>query len=86
MSGSELYKAFLALHTRPGGFVMPNAWDGLSALLLADAGFEALGTSSAALAASLGRMDGRHAVSREEHLAHAQLLGRVSELLAHAKS
>jgi 2-methylisocitrate lyase-like PEP mutase family enzyme len=80
MPGSEIYEAFLALHTREGGLVMPNAWDGLSALLLADAGFEALGTSSAALAASLGRMDGRHAVSREEHLAHAQLLGRVSGL------
>ncbi len=80
MAGSEIYEAFLALHTREGGFVMPNAWDGLSALLLADAGFEALGTSSAALAASLGRMDGRHAVSREEHLEHARLLGRVSGL------
>src|ERR1700759_2605471 len=80
MSGSEIYEAFLALHTREGGFVMPNAWDGLSALLLADAGFEGLGTSSAALAASLGRMDGRHAGSREEHLDHAQLLARVSGL------
>jgi 2-methylisocitrate lyase-like PEP mutase family enzyme len=80
MPGSEIYEAFLALHTREGGFVMPNAWDGLSALLLADAGFEALGTSSAALAASLGRADGRHAVSREEHLEHARLLARVSGL------
>ena len=80
MTGSELYERFLALHTRPGGVVMPNAWDGLSALLLADAGFEAIGTSSAALAASLGRLDGRHAVSRDEHLAHAALLARVSGL------
>jgi 2-methylisocitrate lyase-like PEP mutase family enzyme len=82
MSGSEIYERFLALHTREGGFVMPNAWDELSALLLADAGFEALGTSSAAFAASLGRMDGRHAVSRDEHLDHAQLLGRASGLPA----
>ena len=80
MSGTEIYEKFLALHTREGGFVMPNAWDGLSALVLADAGFEALGTSSAAFAASLGRMDGRHAVSREEHLDHAQFLARVSGL------
>jgi phosphoenolpyruvate phosphomutase-like protein len=57
-----------ATDIRKGGFVMPNAWDGLSALVLADAGFEALGTSSAAFAASLGRVDGRHAVSREEHI------------------
>jgi 2-methylisocitrate lyase-like PEP mutase family enzyme len=46
------------LHGQPHGFVMPNAWDGLSALLLKDAGFQALGTSSAALALSLGRLDG----------------------------
>src|SRR5690242_4726940 len=77
---SEIYEQFMALHTRPGGFVMPNAWDGLSALLLADAGFEAIGTSSAALAATLGRPDGRHAVSREEHLEHAALLGRLTGL------
>jgi 2-methylisocitrate lyase-like PEP mutase family enzyme len=59
---------------------MPNAWDGLSALLLKRAGFEALGTSSAALASGLGRLDGRHAVSRDEHLAHARLLTDVSGL------
>ncbi|HEY0936709.1 MAG TPA: isocitrate lyase/phosphoenolpyruvate mutase family protein [Trebonia sp.] len=80
MSGSEIYETFLALHTREGGLVMPNAWDGLSALILADAGFEALGTSSSAFAASLGRLDGRHAVSRQEHLDHARLLARVSGL------
>jgi 2-methylisocitrate lyase-like PEP mutase family enzyme len=52
----------------------------LSALLLKDAGFQALGTSSAALAFTLGRLDGRHAVSRDEHLAHAILLTTISNL------
>ena len=80
MPGSELYERFLELHTREGGLVLPNAWDGVSAVLLADAGFETIDTSSAALAASLGRLDGRHSVSREEHLEHAELLGRVSGL------
>jgi 2-methylisocitrate lyase-like PEP mutase family enzyme len=79
-SQRELYEHFLDLHQQPGGFVMPNAWDGLSALLLKDAGFQALGTSSAALAFTLGRLDGRHAVSRDEHLAHATLLKAVSDL------
>lgn len=59
---------------------MPNAWDGLSALLLKQAGFEALGTSSAAVAAALGRLDGQHAISREEHLANAQLIGGITGL------
>jgi 2-methylisocitrate lyase-like PEP mutase family enzyme len=80
MAGSEHYERFMALHLREGGLVLPNAWDGLSALMLADAGFEAIGTSSAALAASLGRADGLHNVSREEHLAHARLLGQLSGL------
>ncbi|MER7682374.1 isocitrate lyase/phosphoenolpyruvate mutase family protein [Streptomyces sp. NPDC096934] len=80
MPGSELYERFMALHTRDGGLVMPNAWDGLSALILADAGFEAIATSSAAIAATLGRFDGRHAVGREEHLGHARLLGRLTGL------
>jgi 2-methylisocitrate lyase-like PEP mutase family enzyme len=80
MSGSEIYEKFMALHTRDGGFVMPNAWDGFSALIFADAGFEAIATSSAAFAAALGRLDGRHAVSLDEHLQHARLLGQVSGL------
>ena len=80
MKQSEHYERFRALHERPGGFIMPNAWDGLSVLMLKKAGFEAIGTSSAALAATLGRLDGRHAVSREEHLAHARLLGDLSGL------
>ncbi len=80
MNQHELYERFLALHQRPAGFVMPNAWDATSALLLREAGFEAIGTSSAAIAAALGRLDGRHAVSRDEHIANAQLLGRMSGL------
>ena len=80
MPGSELYETFMALHTRDGGLVMPNAWDGLSALMLADAGFEAIATTSVALAATLGRPDGRHRISRAEHLEHARLLGRLTGL------
>ena len=71
MKQPELYERFRALHEREGGFIMPNAWDGVSALLLKQAGFEALGTSSAAIASAMGRLDGRHAVTREEHLANA---------------
>jgi len=80
MAQQDLYERFLALHERPGGFVMPNAWDGGSALVLKAAGFEALGTSSAAIAAAMGRLDGRHAVSLREHLDNAELLGRMSGL------
>jgi 2-methylisocitrate lyase-like PEP mutase family enzyme len=80
MKQPELYERFRALHEQKGGFIMPNAWDGASALLLKQAGFQALGTSSAALASALGRLDGRHAVSREEHIENAQLIGKVTDL------
>jgi 2-methylisocitrate lyase-like PEP mutase family enzyme len=80
MTQPDLYERFLALHQREGGFIMPNPWDGTSALLLKAAGFEALGTSSAAIASAMGRLDGRHSVSREEHIANAQLIGRLTGL------
>jgi catechol 2,3-dioxygenase-like lactoylglutathione lyase family enzyme len=70
---AELYQSFRALHEQDGDFVMLNAWDGTSALLLKQAGSQALGTSSAAIASALGRLDGRHAISREEHICFAAL-------------
>ena len=76
----ELYERFRALHQQEGGFIMPNAWDGTSALILKQAGFKALGTSSAAIASALGRLDGRHSVTLEEHLANAKLLGDLTGL------
>jgi 2-methylisocitrate lyase-like PEP mutase family enzyme len=80
MRQPELYERFRALHEQSGGFIMPNAWDGTSALLLKEAGFKALGTSSAAIASAMGRLDGRHAVSRDEHIANAKLLGSLTDL------
>ncbi len=58
---------FRALHEN--FFVMPNPWDGTSARFLAEKGFKALATSSAALAWSLGKRDG--GVTRGEAIAHA---------------
>ena len=37
---AELYERFKTLHEKPGIFIMPNAWDAISAALLAQAGFE----------------------------------------------
>lgn len=74
------YERFRELHEGPGAFIMPNAWDGASAALLARAGFEALGSTSLGFAFSLGRQDGLHAVSRDEAVAHAALLARISGL------
>jgi 2-methylisocitrate lyase-like PEP mutase family enzyme len=55
MTGPE---AFAALH-RPGSpFLLPNAWDVASAVLLADAGFPAIGTTSLGVTAAAGEIDG----------------------------
>lgn len=78
--GGSVYEEFLALHHAPGAFVMPNAWDGASALLLKRAGFPALGTSSLAIAFAVGRPDGAHAVSRDQAIANGVLLATVSGL------
>lgn len=48
---------FRALHEDGAGFVMPNAWDAGSAVLLAEAGFAAIATTSAGIAFSLGKGD-----------------------------
>ena len=49
---------FAALHSAPGPFLLPNAWDVASALLLADAGFPAIGTTSLGITAAAGLPDG----------------------------
>ena len=51
----EKAKAFQALHTRPGAFIIPNPWDAGTAKLLAAMGFEALATTSLGVANMLGR-------------------------------
>jgi len=69
---------FRALHERERLFVMPNPWDVGSAKLLASLGFEALATTSAGLAWSLGKLD-QH-VTREELVAHVAALAAATDL------
>ena len=47
-----------ALHEREGAFLIPNPWDVGSARILVQMGFEALATTSAGFAATLGVLDG----------------------------
>lgn len=67
--------SFRDLHQPGAPFILANAWDVGSAKMLAGLGAQAIGTSSAAHAFTLGRPDGGH-VTRDEALAHA------SDLLA----
>lgn len=65
-------EAFKALHARDGAFVIANPWDAGSARMLAALGFEALATTSAGLAFSLGRPDAEGALGLDEVLDNAR--------------
>lgn len=79
-SQAEKAHAFMALHERPGCFVVPNPWDVGTARLLAGLGFEALATTSAGLAFSLGRPDAEGALRREDVLANARDIVGATDL------
>jgi 2-methylisocitrate lyase-like PEP mutase family enzyme len=55
---AEMAREFLARHHGPRMLLLPNAWDGLSARLFVEAGFDALATTSGGLAWALGYPDG----------------------------
>jgi 2-methylisocitrate lyase-like PEP mutase family enzyme len=59
-------------------FVIGNAWDAGSARILAGLGYQALATSSAAHAGTLGRRDGM--VTRDEALEHAKAIVGATDL------
>lgn len=66
------YQVFQELHQRPGAFVIPNPWDTGSARILAALGFEALATTSAGFAFSIGQQDSAASISREAILQNAR--------------
>jgi len=63
---------FRLLHRREGIFVAPNPWDAGSARILESFGFEALATTSAGLAFSLGKPDGHASITREQTFQNAK--------------
>lgn len=77
LSQDEKAARFKTLHSGPT-FVIPNPWDVGSARILAGLGFQALATSSAASASTLGRRD--HELTRDESLAHARLIVEATDL------
>ena len=71
---------FRALHQGPAAFIMPNVWDGASALMMRDAGFAAIGSSSFAYGATRGLPDVSTQLGRAESIAHAAWLGEIAKL------
>jgi 2-methylisocitrate lyase-like PEP mutase family enzyme len=91
LSQSDKALKFRALHKLPAqigapietgpeakAFIIPNPWDAGSARILAGLGFEALATTSAGYAFSLGRRDGM--VTRDELLAHCRAIDEATSL------
>jgi 2-methylisocitrate lyase-like PEP mutase family enzyme len=76
----DKYQTLRALHQRPGAFVIPNAWDAGSARILTAMGFEAIATTSAGLAFSLGKRDSQAALTREEVLSNARAIAENTHL------
>jgi 2-methylisocitrate lyase-like PEP mutase family enzyme len=78
LTQAEKGAGFAELHRQDGTFLIPNPWDVGSARLLAHLGFEALATSSAGYAFSIGKPD--NAVGREAMLAHAAAVAAATDL------
>ena len=69
------YEKFYQLHHQPQPLVVANAWNAKSALLIEKAGFDAIATSSGAIADSLGYKDG-------ENIPFAELLYIIKRIKA----
>ncbi len=74
------FDTFRTLHSRDGVFVMPNVWDAGSTRILTSMGFEALATTSAGFAFSVGKRDSFGALSRKEILTNASRIVVATDL------
>jgi 2-methylisocitrate lyase-like PEP mutase family enzyme len=77
-SQAEIARDFRALHERDSAFIIPNPWDVGTARLLARLGFEALATTSAGYAFSVGQRDGT--IGRDKMMTHASAIVSATDL------
>jgi 2-methylisocitrate lyase-like PEP mutase family enzyme len=80
MTREQKYKAFQVLHQRPGAFVIPNPWNAGTAKILAALGFEALATTSAGYAFSVGYQDSAPELTRDDILQNAMEIAEATTL------
>jgi 2-methylisocitrate lyase-like PEP mutase family enzyme len=78
MMQEEKAQQLRELHHGPSILILPNAWDVATAKVFAAAGFPAIATTSAGVAASRGYSDGER-ISREEML---DVVARVARAVA----
>ncbi len=75
---AEKGKFFRALHQRDEAFIIPNPWDAGTSRLLARLGFEALATTSAGYAVSVGQLD--NTIGRDRMMVHVADIARATDL------
>lgn len=71
---------FVRLHHGAAAFLMPNAWDAGTARILEGLGFQALATTSAGLAFSMGIRDSCGSLSRNQVLDNARSIVEATNL------
>ncbi len=67
--------SFTAMHQQAELLFLPNAWDVISAMVLEQSGFKAIGTTSWGISNALGYKDG-------ENIAFSELLALVTKMIA----
>jgi 2-methylisocitrate lyase-like PEP mutase family enzyme len=78
LTQAEKGSAFRALHKRDSAFIIPNPWDAGTARLLALLGFEALATTSAGYAFSVGQRD--NTIECRQMMAHVSTIASATDL------
>ena len=78
LTQTEKGRTFRGLHERDRAFIIPNPWDVGTARLLASLGFEALATTSAGYAFSVGQPD--NTIGPDQTIAHAAAIASATDL------
>ena len=76
----EKARQFEALHSSGECFIMPNAWNAGSAVLLEQTGFDAIATTSAGIAFSRGLTDGDGSLAFEDALDETAQIASITGL------
>lgn len=72
-------RLFQEMHRASSILVLPNAWDAITARIFMEAGFPAIGTTSAGIAVALGYPDGQQ-VPLDEMVQAVQRIVRVADV------
>ena len=76
----QKYQRLQQLHEQAGAFIIPNAWDAGTCRILSSLGFEAIATTSAGLAFSMGRRDSSLGLTLEHVIENTRSIVDATDL------